>query len=192
MFHSLKSKRVSLTMGLLVCAAAGLTGCSSAPQGVHVTPQGTVPLDALKVGAPESIFKNAVITFVPNSKGNFLGLTQYLSREKDQNGGQMMAHCREGMCVGLEITHFGAPVPKDLALSDMKKMLPAGVTTEPKVEANAKVGGQQSELAEIYHYDKNINGQIIYADKSKAQVLLSGVWFEKPKTAAAPEGAQAQ
>lgn len=191
MFHSLKSKRVSLSVGLFIAAAAALSGCSSAPQGVHVTPQGTVPLDALKVGAPESIFKNAVITFVPNSKGNFLGLTQYLSREKDQNGGQMMAHCRDGMCVGLEITHFGAPVPKELALSDMKKMLPAGITEQPKIEANAKVGGQQSELAEIYHYDKNINGQIIYADKTKSQVLLSGVWFEKPKATAAT-GGQAQ
>src|ERR1700730_10240676 len=90
-----------------VAAAAGATAlitssCISANDSgtTSVTPQGTVPLEKVRAGMPESIFKSARITFAVDthpaaSQG---GKTQYISRVFTDKNGQYMAQCRDEHC----------------------------------------------------------------------------------------------
>jgi hypothetical protein len=177
--------RPAQALGLIVAAAIGLAGCSSTPnRQVMVTPQGTVALDVLKVGMPEGIFKGAIMTFVPDPKGTFGGKTQYLSRNKDANGGQYVAQCLNGMCEGLEVNLSGTPVTKEAALATLKQLLPADCPTASQIELDKSPG---TEYIEVYHFGPQYLGRLFYTDKSKAQVRYVSAWRQAaPAASPAP------
>src|SRR4030095_859816 len=94
--------------GILLAQAAvlslALTGCGSGNSGTpNAAPQGTLPLDSVKVGMPETAFQEAILTFVPDPKGSVGRKVQYLSRSFDATGGQYVIQCRDGRCFGVQV-----------------------------------------------------------------------------------------
>lgn len=110
-------------------------GCGGG-EGTGVQKQGTVNVETLKVGVPESIIKDAVLTFVldeaPAAKAG--GRNVYLSRTKDSRGGQFSAQCKDGNCFRLESIYV-EPITKEQALTTLKGMLPSAAG-EPTLRAN--------------------------------------------------------
>jgi hypothetical protein len=116
--------------------------------------QGTVNVEGLKVGVPESIIKDAVLTFVldesPAAKAG--GRNQYLSRTKDSKGGQFSAQCKDGNCFRLEAIYV-EPITKEQALETLGKMLPASAgtpTLRAGNEKNAEAGIEKYDCGETF------------------------------------------
>jgi len=168
-----------LTSALLV--ALGAAGCGS---GSSVTPtatkQGTVNLEALKVGMPETTIKEAILTFVPDPKGSIAGKNQYLSRTPNANGGQVIAQCKDNQVFGLQIYHQNKPVGKEVAIASLKQLLPSDVPPQSKVD---DAGLKSAIPVEVYWFGDDYRGELFYTDATGSQVKILSVWYE-PKGAA--------
>ncbi len=164
-----------------------LQGCSEG-QSNDVTAQGTVPLEKIIVGIPESTVKQSILTFVPDTSANAGsgGKTQYLSREKNANGGQYIVQCKDGTVFQVSTLFTGTPLSKDTAESELKKLLPKDAPAQSKVEEQT---GKQ-----IYYYGDNYVGEVILLPATKgAAPLVSQVTVTNNPSAAkaATEGEKA-
>ena len=186
MFHWFQhGRKVIATAGTVIVCAIAMTGCSKGGTGNTsvATPQGTVDLQALKVGMPESTFQNAVITFVPDPKGSFDGKNQYISRATDANGGQYVAQCKNGQCFELQVYFNANPVSRDTALKTLQGLLP------PETGAETSVNDAEVKAAKVDHpteehlYGKDYKGQVCYADKNSTGVILVNAWYMPPHVA---------
>lgn len=123
---------------LLPLAILATTACSETYINEDVSPQGTVPLEKITLGVPESSLREAVITFIkdPSAKANAGGKTQYLSRDKTVAGGQYMVQCKDGAVFQIAVLHK-EPVDKDTALLEMKKLLPGDTPPQSRVDETA-------------------------------------------------------
>ena len=165
-----------LTPLLSLLMAIGITGCTTETSTTpSVTPQGTVSLDALKVGMPESTFKDAILTFVPDPKGAILGKVQYLSRTNNAFGGQVIAQCMNGTCFQLQIYHLDHPISKDIAVRSMQALLPSDAPAQSKVDDSELKKGSAGKLTEVYSFGKSYVGELTYTDPSGGQVKIVSV-----------------
>jgi len=157
------SSVISLTClaALLISAPLVLPGCSEAPNH-DVTPQGTIVLDKIVVGIPESTLEKAQLSFVKDEKGTGFGKTQYLSRQNNSNGGQYIVQCKDGTVFQVSTLFSAAPVSKETAEAELKKLLPKDAPAQSKVEDQP---GKQ-----VYTYGANYIGEVILkpADKGAA------------------------
>lgn len=186
----------SLLLSAAMLLATGLTGC--APGGEvapTATKQGTVNVDALKVGMPETTIKEAILTFVPDQKGSIAGKTQYLSRTQNANGGQVIAQCRGDQVFGLQVYHLDKPVSKEVAIESMKSLFPAETPPQSKVDDKSLKEGKDVNPVEVYWFGDDYRGELIYTDKTGSQVKIISAWYEPASSgdaskAAAPSAAE--
>jgi hypothetical protein len=163
----------TVLLSMLLLAGCGGSHNNDAAQ---ATPQGTLDLQEVKVGMPESVFEKASMTFVPDPKGSFAGKNQYLSRNMDANGAQYVVQCKNGRCYEVQVYFHEAAVPKDLAVKTLSSLLPVesrSVTATNDTEVKA---GKAANPIEVLQFGKEYKGEIAYADKSAKGVILVNAW----------------
>ncbi|MBI4534075.1 MAG: hypothetical protein HY711_09015 [Candidatus Melainabacteria bacterium] len=177
---SLRKASAALMPLVSLLMALGMTGCTTEPSTTtNVTPQGTVSLDALKVGMPENTFKDSILTFVPDPKGALAGKVQYLSRTNNANGGQVIAQCMDGKCFQLQVYHLSSPISKDTAIKSMRSLLPSDAPNQSKVDDSELKKGKAGKLTEVYSFGDSYLGELTYTDPAGAQVTIVNVWALK-------------
>lgn len=179
--------KTGAVVGLVILSSLSLSACtsssSSVPQAqVH---RGTVNLDAVRVGTPETVFKEAIMTFIPDANGTMEGKTQYLSRMPNSNGGQYVIQAKNDVCYEVDVIHT-TPVSKEIALKTMKGLLPSNVTDEAVITIDNKT----ATPIETYQYGTGYVGHVFYKDKTGTAV--STVSINRVPTADVATGAQAQ
>jgi len=170
--------------GFLITSAVTLamstTGCGSGPSGTPSTSaQGTIPLESVKIGMPETTIKEAILTFVPDPKGSVGGKVQYLSRTNNGDGGQYVAQCKDGKCFGFEVLYFGNPIGRDQALATAKQLLPADAPPQSGVKDLPKRADDPNP-AETYYFGK-YGCQVFYADQKREKVKRIATWWWEGK-----------
>lgn len=148
---------------MIVGVTAVLTGCSQG-QTNEVTPQGTIPLEKIRVNGPESTIKEAMVSFVrdPAPTASAGGKTQYLSREKTTAGGQYMVQCKDGVVFQISEMFAETPTTKEPAILELRKLLPADAPEQSRVEDKGS--------SEIYYYGSLYTGELNFKDSKKAEV----------------------
>jgi len=169
-----KTARISRPILYLALAAVCCfqQGCGSGTAGDSgAVKQGTVNVEGLKVGVPESLIKDAVLTFVldeqPAAKAG--GRNQYLSRTKDSKGGQFSAQCKDGSCFRLEAIYNENPITKEQALDTLTKMLPSSAGTPV-----ARAQDEKNKEAGIEKYDcgEGFVGEFTLVDPKSDKVRM--------------------
>ncbi|HEY9712545.1 MAG TPA: hypothetical protein V6C72_03695 [Chroococcales cyanobacterium] len=162
----------SLMAVIASACAFTLSSCSSGVNNgtAQVTPQGTVQLENLKAGVPESVFKDAIITFVPDSKpqASANGKTQYISRGVTKTGGQYVAQCKDGRCFGLEVVFQNNPIDKEQAVTTLKMILPPDAGEETKVSDKSMKSGKGNN--EFHYFGDKATGVFLFTDPSASKV----------------------
>lgn len=172
MFDRTLFQKHTLTASVAIMSIVGLTACSkNASNTTNVTPQGTVQLDSVKVGMPESTFKDATITFVvdPKPAATASGRTQYLSRSYDNKKGQYVAQIKNGTCFCLQSLYISNPIPKEDALETLKALLPADAPPQSKVDDSHMKAGKKAP-DEIYEFGDKYTGILQYVDPAGTKV----------------------
>ncbi len=165
-----------------VCVIA-VTGCGSSEETVvRPTPQGTIELSLCKVGLPESTFKDAILTFIPDVNGSIQGKNQYLSRGKDPQGGQYVVQCRGDRCYELSVV-YTTPVPKATAVSTDHQLLPDSVPAQSK-DDDSQINKSATPMETIY-FGNDYKTEITYADKAGTQVSSVNAWYQPKEEASA-------
>ncbi len=149
---------------LVVFAAAAMTGCSQGESN-EVTPQGTIALEKITLGIPESTLKEAMVTFVrdPSAQASAGGKSQYLSRTKTTAGGQYMVQCKDGTVFQISEVFAETPTSKEPAVIELRKLLSTGAPEQSRVEEKA--------TTDIYYYGTDYTGELKYKDATKTQVV---------------------
>jgi hypothetical protein len=157
---------------LLIVVAAAMSGCSeeNLDQDNGVTAQGTVDLGTIKLGTPDQVFQEAVVTFVrdQSASANSGGKRQYLSRG-DVQGGQYMVQVKDGSCFEITIIYKDKPVSREAAEVAMKTLLPEGAPAQSRVD---DTGLSQATTATnhnynaIYYFGDDYLGDLSFTDKS--------------------------
>ena len=176
-------RATSLLLSSALLIAISVTGCGS---GSSVTPtatkQGTINLDALRLGMPETTIKEAILTFVPDPKGSISGKVQYLSRTPNANGGQVIAQCKNDQVFGLQLYHFDKPIDKEVALASLKQLFPGDVPPQSRVDEKGMKDAQNP--VEVYWYGDSYRGEVFYTDKAGSKVRMINAWYEPTGDAA--------
>jgi hypothetical protein len=189
-----KSARTSRSILFLALAAVCSLqmGCGSGSAGDPVvgTKQGTVNVEGLKVGVPESIIKDAVLTFVLDEQqaAKSGGRNQYLSRSKDSKGGQFSAKCKDGNCFRLEAINE-PPITKEQALDTLKKMLP-DAAGEPTLKAASAKNADES--VEKYECGENYGGEFVLTEPKSDKVKLVAAIDKSKAKKKGEEGSEAK
>lgn len=174
MFDVTIFKKNALAVSVALLSVVSLSSCGkNASNTTNVTPQGTVQLETIKVGMPESTFKDATITFVvdPKPAATAAGRTQYLSRTYDKKGGQFVAQCKAGKCFVLQTLYLTNPIPKEDAIEIMKALLPADAPPQSKVD-DSHMKAEKKNPEEIYEFGDKYTGILQYTDKSASKVNI--------------------
>lgn len=179
------NRKITSTQALLLSAiticALGLTACGSANKSSNAvpTPQGTIALDVVKVGMPESTFKDAMLTFVPDRSpmATTGGRSQYLSRTKDANGGQYVIGCLGGQCRTIMVNHESQAIAKDAAMKTLQGLFPADASPQPNVDES---GLKSASPVINVTFGDTYKGQLICTDKSGSRVNLITALVEAP------------
>jgi hypothetical protein len=155
----------STSIAAAIIAAMTLSACGTGNQAASVQ-RGTLALSMVRVGTPEQVFKDAIMTFVPDPNGTTADKTQYLSRLTDDNGGQYVIQAKNDECFEVDVVQNGSGIDKQTALKKMENLLPAEIVAsiKPTVKNDRKLP------IETYNYDGKFKGQLIYADASKTAV----------------------
>ncbi|MDP3507659.1 MAG: hypothetical protein Q8T09_06680 [Candidatus Melainabacteria bacterium] len=147
---------------VIVFSVAIMCGCTQTESN-EVTPQGTIALEKITLGVPESTLKEAMVTFVkdPSATANAGGKSQYLSREKTAAGGQYMVQCKDGTVFQISEI-FTEPTSKEPAAIELGKLLPAGAPEQSRVE--------EKLTSDVYYYGSDYTGELSFKDAQKSQV----------------------
>jgi hypothetical protein len=174
--------RTCLLVGLAMLSSVALSACTS----TGGTPQaavnkGTVSLEAIRVGTPESVFKEAIITFIPDPNGTTDQKNQYTSRFTDEAGGQYVVQAKDDISYEIGIVHREKTLTKEDALARLKRLLPMNVKDEPVVvtPATAKNPSETYKIGDAY------SGTIIYKDGNAKEATLVQVTRTAPVPVAA-------
>lgn len=145
-----------------------LTGCGSGGTQPATVRSGSVPLEQVRIGTPGSVFKEAVVTFVPDPNGSTGGKIQYLSRIKDPDGGQYLAQVKNNECYEVDIVIADQALDKEQAVKKMEHLIPPSALSgvEPKVQSSP------DKPIESYNFDNKFLGQIQYKDNTRKNVLM--------------------
>ncbi|MBX9670743.1 MAG: hypothetical protein K2X93_24290 [Candidatus Obscuribacterales bacterium] len=173
----ISGKTVRKTSPILYVALAAVCffqqGCGSGNYGQDgASKNGTINVEGLKVGVPETVIKDAVLTFVLDEQqaAKSGGRNQYLSRTKDSKGGQFSAQCKDGSCFRLEAIYADNPITKEQALETLAKMLPTSATA-PVVREGSKAKDPTSPT-EKYDCGDVYVGELIYLEPTSDKVRL--------------------
>ncbi len=149
---------------LIVFAAASMTGCTQGDNN-EVTPQGTIALEKITLGIPESTLKEAMVTFVrdPSAQASAGGKSQYLSRPKTTAGGQYMVQCKDGTVFQISEVFAETPATKEPAIIELRKLLPTGAPEQSRVEEKA--------TSDVYYYGSDYTGELNFKDTTKSQIV---------------------
>lgn len=149
---------------LMVLTTAIMTGCTQGENN-EVTPQGTIALEKITLGIPESTLKEAMVTFVrdPSAQASAGGKSQYLSRPKTTAGGQYMVQCKDGTVFQISEVFAETPTSKEPAVIELRKLLPTGAPEQSRVEEKA--------TSDVYYYGSDLIGELNFKDAKKTQVV---------------------
>jgi hypothetical protein len=172
MFNGMMKKQTAVMLGFAATAVL-LSACTTASTSYNPGTKGMVPLDSIKVGIPETVVQNGILTFVPDPAGTVGQKTQYLSRGYDANGGQYIVQAMEGRCFGVQVYHLQKPIPKETALTTMKNLFPATLPPQSGVD-NSQMKG--AEPKEVYSFGDSFKGELVYADKNGTEVKMVNAW----------------
>lgn len=150
--------------------ALGTAGCGSGNKVPSATPQGTIPLESVKVGTPESVLQEAILTFVEDPKGAVGGKKQYLSRNNNADGGQYVVQCQNGKAFSVQIKYAPGSVPREVAVETMKQLFPPEVPPQSKVK--------EKFPQDFYWFGDEYQGAVSYVDKSKQKVDWVSAWMK--------------
>jgi len=166
---------LAMILILMVAVSSTISGCSEEDPDLDnaVTTQGTVPLDTIKLGTPDQVFQEALVTFVrdQSAQANSGGKRQYLSRG-DAEGGQYMVQVKEGSCFEIMVLYKDKPVSREAAEQAMKKLLPDGAPAQSRVDDSslAQTGGKGQDFHAIYYFGDDYLGDLAFVDKSGNRV----------------------
>ncbi len=148
---------------LIALTAATLTSCTQGANN-EVTPQGTIALEKITLGVPESTLKEAMVSFVrdPSAQASAGGKSQYLSREKTTAGGQYMVQCKDGTVFQISQVFAETPTTKEPAVVELRKLLPPSAPEQSRVEEKA--------TSDVYYYGSDLTGELNYKDSKKTQI----------------------
>lgn len=148
----------------MVLTAATMTGCTQGENN-EVTPQGTIALEKITLGIPESTLKEAMVTFVrdPSPQASAGGKSQYLSRPKTTAGGQYMVQCKDGTVFQISQVFAETPTSKEPAVIELRKLLPTGAPEQSRVE--------EKPSSDVYYYGSDYTGELSFKDAQKTQVV---------------------
>lgn len=140
-----------------------MTGCTQGDSN-EVTPQGTIALEKITLGIPESTLKEAMVSFVrdPSAGANAGGKSQYLSREKTTAGGQYVVQAIDGTVFQISEVFAETPTSKEPAVIELRKLLPTGAPEQSRVEEKA--------TSDVYYYGSNYTGELNFKDTTKTQI----------------------
>lgn len=185
MFDCKLNKRNAVITTIAAVSILSLASCAKkgTSEIAHVTPQGTVNVDELKVGLPEKTFKNATITFVldnnPAATGG--GKTQYWSRVPNKKGGKVVATCKDDKCFVLRVNFESSPVSKDDALETLKQLLPADAPPQTKEETK--------KPNDIYDFGDQYTGMLQQSPTDDTKyILVSAIAMSPDEVRAAMAG----
>lgn len=175
---------------VLACAGASafvLSACISVDTNSNttaVTPQGTVDLDKVRAGVPETVFKQARITFAVDThpEASAGGKTQYLSRTYNAKHGQYVAQCKDDRCYELQVI-YDPPVPRADGLATMAQILPPDAPAETSVDDTVLKSPKNPRALDIHYFGNKYLGIITYADKTGSQVKMVNVYAMPPEAA---------
>lgn len=161
----------------VAAAAFVLSACGSGEGGApRTTSQGTVSLDSVKVGLPESVFKDSVLTFVPKEKAPDSKVTEYMSRTFNKNGGQVVAQCQDDQCGRIMVFHVEKPISKAAAEETMKALLPAVAGESPKSNRDKNDGQKPIDK---YEFEGGYKGSLLYSDNTAKEVIVIAASVDK-------------
>lgn len=148
----------------MVFTAAIMTSCTQGENN-EVTPQGTIALEKITLGVPESTLKEAMVTFVrdPSPQASAGGKSQYLSRPKTTAGGQYMVQCKDGNVFQISEVFAETPTSKEPAVIELRKLLPPGAPEQSRVEEKAN--------SDVYYYGSDLTGELNFKDAKKTQII---------------------
>lgn len=178
-WNNSKTSMVQFLVAVLLLAF-GLTACGSGTTGDSgaVTPQGTIDLANLKVGVPEKVLEDAVLSFEldENPISRTGGKNQYLARAKDARGGKYLAQCKNGICFQLQALYIENPITKEEALVTVKSMLPERAPEQSKVDDSELVEGKVENPRLVTFYGDDFYSELVFADKSGEKVQSVSVY----------------
>lgn len=172
------SIRSNLIIATAFVCTLGISACSTSNTQTTALPtkQGTIALDALKVGMPESSIKDALMTFAEDPKGSMGGKTQYLSRAYDNNGGQYVIQCKDGKVFGIQVYMTKGAVAKETALATMHQLMPATSVEPAKIDDSQVKDAKIAQPVEVHNYADGSRGELIYNDKTGTVVGMISGW----------------
>lgn len=185
MFEGKRALQVAKTVACAGFCALITSSCLSANDAgtTQVTPQGTVPLENLRAGMPEQIFKGARITFAVDThpSASTGGKTQYISRTPNAKGGQYLAQCKDDRCYELQVLYH-PPIAKADALATLKEIAPADAGDPIEDDTVMKERkAPRSDL--VYYFGNKYMGVINFDDKSGKMANAVSLYALPPQTA---------
>lgn len=173
------------TAGLSILLSTVLSSCVQTGDGtgVAVTPQGTISLDKCKAGMPESVYKNAMLTFIldPTPGASLNGKSQYVSRKPDANGGQYVAQCKDDKCFELDVLYKDKPVSKEVALQTLGTVIPGDAQPQSRTDDRQLQDAKKfPQPMQLYVYGDNQYGALLCFTDSKADHVSQIKAFNVP------------
>jgi hypothetical protein len=160
----------------LLLSVTTLIGCSeeNLDQDNGVTTQGVVDLATIKLGTPDQVFQEAVVTFVrdQSARANSGGKRQYLSRCNMQDG-QYVVQVKDGACFEITILYKDKPIAREAAEMAIKKLLPEGAPAQSRVDdtsLNQSASAPNQNYGAIYYFGDDYLGDLSFTDKSGSLV----------------------
>ena len=188
---------IAQTIAVAVLMSCSLTACGSGTTGDSgaVTPQGTINLEKLKVGVPEKVLDDAVLTFEldENPISRMGGKKQYMSKTNDSKNGKFLAQCRDGNCFELQAYYMENPVTREQAMETVKGMLPSTAPEQSRVDDEQLKSGKTEKPVENIYFGEDYRAELVYNDKDASAVEMVNVYDlkkmgqEKPSTAKSEE-----
>jgi len=144
---------------MLVLGACGIKHGAGNSGGSN---QGSIDLDAVKVGMPESTFTDAKITFAPDPQAPING--KYSSRRPNAQKGSYEVKCKDGRCFWLRVKYpEKESISKEEGLAALKLLIPGDAPPESKVDDSA------NPLV-LFDYGNKCTGVVEYTDKDDTKV----------------------
>lgn len=192
-FSSLRTARKLGNFAQIACIASIVmlsAGCTSKDAGTaSQSYKGVINLEGVRFGVPEESVKTAILTFVADPNvAQYPGVSQYLSRVYDKHNGQYCLSYKDGTPINLRVV-YQTPITKEEAIAKLKTLLPASVSGEPTVDDSEVKAGKKAEPVERHNYGDSAKVEIIYTDKSAANVKLISVGNTPKALTKASEGA---
>ncbi len=166
-----------------VSIALTATACGTGNDGRQVY-KGAMQLENVRVGVPESIFKDAILTFVkdPNPAASTNGKTQYVGRQYSAKGGQYLVQCKKDRCYLVQVYYMQNPVSREEAMETLKQLMPQDCPEQSKVDdAGMK---KASDPNEVISFGDTYTGEFVYTDPDSKKVkIVNAICNEAQKAA---------